>query len=356
MQDCGIGFERVRKHTRGLALAEPNGAVASAAPGRRWKDVDHGGSALHGAGGIGGLLAVYDLNDTPGAEQTGDDLQYIYAYDGNGNVVQVLDWSASSATAAIVAKYVYDPYGNVVAQAGDYAERNPFRFSTKQWDDETGFGYWEQRYCSPRLGRWISRDPIEEQGGVNLYSYCSASPVDKIDPRGLFFPTLLPHVVCCRYMGCQKEVYCPLSMSAATCCRCCGKQRADQFLYASLGQCCWCNIYRARYDAPWPLHQSLIIVCPHWAKRIDFRYERMTWGISRGQCVEIRPTQHSNPENDPLWRVQHQARISCRDAEDILKKAGWDALSPPDYNIIQDCHWYARKLFNIAISGGRECR
>jgi len=93
----------VRKYTWGLDLAGQNGQVNS----------------LEGAGGIGGLLAVYDLNDTPGAEQTGDDLQYIYAYDGNGNVVQVLNWSASSATNAIVAKYVYDPYGNVVAQAGD---------------------------------------------------------------------------------------------------------------------------------------------------------------------------------------------------------------------------------------------
>ena len=184
MQDCGIGFERVRKHTRGLALAEPNGAVASAAPGRRCEDVDHRGSALHGAGGIGGLLAVYDLNDTPGAEQTGDDLQYVYAYDGNGNVVQVLDWAAASATAAIAAKYEYDPYGNVVAQGGDYAERNPFRFSTKYWDDETGLGYWGYRYYSSRMGRWISRDPLEEEGGINLYSYLDSQPLALIDPLG----------------------------------------------------------------------------------------------------------------------------------------------------------------------------
>ena len=185
MQDCGIGFERVRKHTRGLALAEPNGAVASAARSRRCEDVDHRGSALQAADGIGGLLAVYDLNDTPGAEQTGDDLQYVYTYDGNGNVVQVLDWSASSATAAIVAKYEYDPYGNVVAQAGDYAERNPFRFSTKYWDDETGLGYWGYRYYSSRMGRWISRDPIEEEGGPDLYNFVGNAPANFMDALGL---------------------------------------------------------------------------------------------------------------------------------------------------------------------------
>jgi YD repeat-containing protein len=40
-------------------------------------------------------------------------------------VVQVLDWSASSATAAIVAKYEYDPYGNVVAQAAPTPSATP---------------------------------------------------------------------------------------------------------------------------------------------------------------------------------------------------------------------------------------
>ena len=183
LPDCGTAFERVRQGAGDVDLAGQNGAVASAPLGEAGR-TSTTGSALHSAGGIGGLLAVCDLNDTPGAEQTGDDLQYIYAYDGNGNVVQVLDWSASSATAAIVAKYEYDPYGNVVAQAGDYAERNPFRFSTKQWDDETGFGYWGYRYYSSRLGRWLTRDPLEEFGGLNLYVYSQSNPASLIDPLG----------------------------------------------------------------------------------------------------------------------------------------------------------------------------
>jgi RHS repeat-associated protein len=172
------GNNIVRKYSWGLDLAGQAGGRGSAEPGSGLPE------ALEAAGGIGGLLAVYDLNDTPGAEQTGDDLQYIYAYDGNGNVVQVLDWSASSATAAIVAKYEYDPYGNVVAQAGAYAERNPFRFSTKYWDDETGLGYWGYRYYSSRLGRWIGRDLIGEEGGLHLYAYALNRPVSAVDPLG----------------------------------------------------------------------------------------------------------------------------------------------------------------------------
>ena len=39
---------------------------------------------------------------------------------------------------------------------------NPFRFSTKYFDAETGLYYYGYRYYSPNLGRWISRDPIGE--------------------------------------------------------------------------------------------------------------------------------------------------------------------------------------------------
>lgn len=42
------------------------------------------------------------------------------------------------------------------------------RFSTKQWDDETGLGYWGYRYYDLDIGRWISRDPLGELGGIAL--------------------------------------------------------------------------------------------------------------------------------------------------------------------------------------------
>jgi len=68
--------------------------------------------------------------------------------------------------------------------AGPYAEANPIRFSTKYWDDETGLGYWGYRYHSPRLGRWISRDPLREDGGFNLYALVHNDPVNRADPDG----------------------------------------------------------------------------------------------------------------------------------------------------------------------------
>ena len=39
-------------------------------------------------------------------------------------------------------------------------------------------------FYSPQLGRWTSRDPIEEKGGNNLYRFCDNDPVNKFDPKG----------------------------------------------------------------------------------------------------------------------------------------------------------------------------
>jgi RHS repeat-associated protein len=112
--------------------------------------------------------------------------EYVFTYDANGNVAQVLDLSAGSAPAAIVAHYEYDPYGGVVNDLSGctYAEANPIRFSTKYHDAETGLGYWGYRYYSARLGRWISPDPLGEEGGLNLKVSFLNDPINWIDALG----------------------------------------------------------------------------------------------------------------------------------------------------------------------------
>ncbi|HPC23845.1 MAG TPA: RHS repeat-associated core domain-containing protein, partial [Phycisphaerae bacterium] len=288
----------VRKYTWGLDLAGQAGGRGSAEPGAGLPE------ALEAAGGIGGLLAVYDLNDTPGAGQTGDDLQYVYTYDGNGNVVQVLDWAASSAVEAIKARYEYDPYGNVVAQGGDYAERNPFRFSTKYWDDETGLGYWGYRYYSSRMGRWISRDPIFRSESPNLNAALHNDPLSWIDPDGrqehwggpvsepplplppTSGPASQPAVdkskACCVYrevsssadshgMGvhtntCYKVHRCPPGATSPgqCCCPCSSRGVGSSYTRtvasADWGSCCFCTI-RRMMNGPGG-HQELEVSCP----------------------------------------------------------------------------------------------
>ena len=151
--------------------------------------------SLEGAGGIGGLLAVSDADD-PGdpTDQSGN---FVFCYDGNGNVGQVVNWSADAASPsqALVARYEYAPYGNVIESDGDYADENPMRFSTKYWDDETGLGYWGYRYYDPRLGRWLNRDPIGEAGGLHLIAYVQNSPVSVVDAIGRFGFGNVPAVV-----------------------------------------------------------------------------------------------------------------------------------------------------------------
>jgi RHS repeat-associated protein len=78
-----------------------------------------------------------------------------------------------------------DPFGNTVVQAGTESAQNHHRFSTKYHDDETGSVYYGYRYNSTELGRWISRDPIEEDGGRNLYGSNPNDAINQIDDVGL---------------------------------------------------------------------------------------------------------------------------------------------------------------------------
>ncbi len=159
----------VRKHTWGLDLGGRAGNATA--------------EGIHAAGGIGGLLV---LDTTRPAKRGGSrrDLRAVpaAACQGIGNVGQVLDASDQSAAA----RYEYDPYGNVIASAGPYAGLNPLRFSTKWWDDEIGLRYWGYRYYSARLGRWMSRDPIGEEGGVNLLAAMRNDPALRFDATGRF--------------------------------------------------------------------------------------------------------------------------------------------------------------------------
>ena len=62
-----------------------------------------------------------------------------------------------------------------------------FRFSTKYTDQDTGLSYYGFRYYDPHTGRWLNRDPLGEDGGVNLYGFAGNDGVNSIDPLGLDF-------------------------------------------------------------------------------------------------------------------------------------------------------------------------
>ena len=67
---------------------------------------------------------------------------------------------------------------------GAMAKANPFRFSNKYQDEETDCIYYGYRYYNASNGRWVSRDPIEELGGQNLYSAFNNDAIGNVDPNG----------------------------------------------------------------------------------------------------------------------------------------------------------------------------
>ncbi len=90
-----------------------------------------------------------------------------------------------SETGDVVVSYTYDAFGRTLSATGSMASVFPFRFSTKYYDAESGLYYCGYRYYSPELGRWLTRDPIEEDGGDNLYAFCGNNGVATFDALGL---------------------------------------------------------------------------------------------------------------------------------------------------------------------------
>jgi len=117
---------------------------------------------------------------------TRDGATYYYLADGLGSVVAVTDDQG-----AFVESYEYDPFGNVSIYDGNGAPLsesaigNPYMFTGRRLDEETGLFYYRARHYDPRIGRFLQRDPIGYIDGMNLYSYSKNNPVSYTDPLGL---------------------------------------------------------------------------------------------------------------------------------------------------------------------------
>ncbi|MEM7792084.1 MAG: RHS repeat-associated core domain-containing protein [Verrucomicrobiota bacterium] len=103
------------------------------------------------------------------------------AYDSNGNVMGYY----ATDTEGVVAEYEYGPFGELIRTTGSKVDDFSFLFSTKYEDAETGLLYYGYRYYDVETGRWLSRDPIEEEGGLNLYRFVGNNGVNQTDYLGL---------------------------------------------------------------------------------------------------------------------------------------------------------------------------
>lgn len=109
----------------------------------------------------------------------GTGTSYFYTFDHLGSIREVLNSTGST----IVARYDYDPNGNVtLVQGTNLAD---FQFCGYYEHQASGLNLTMFRAYDPTSARWLSRDPIAESGGINLYQYGGNDPVLNCDDFGL---------------------------------------------------------------------------------------------------------------------------------------------------------------------------
>ena len=121
-------------------------------------------------GGAGALVAV-----------SVDGAFYIPQYDENMNIIGFWDENGG-----VAARRIFSPTGILLANMGDVSSTIPMAFGTKYTDFETGLVNYDARCYSPQTGRWLSRDPLAERGGRNLYCFVNNRFGYCYDTYGMF--------------------------------------------------------------------------------------------------------------------------------------------------------------------------
>ena len=276
------------------------------------------------------------------------------------------------ADGTIAAKYEYDPYGKRIntASPGEYDQ--PYRFSTKPVDEETGLGYWGYRYYSYDLGRWVSRDPKEEDGGFNLYAYVNNGSQERFDSLGL------QGEVCCKYRS--ETIHAGLGISdyvmftqetkkfagkVSNPKECCSKARPKDKITAGRswtsvsvasaddGPCCSCRVQLRRQEAPHPWlpgvlpdgsygnHVSVAVKCTD-GKRWLLEHAGRDGGLVGGHAANIPSNAKKNWIGIDNTIVLRDLCVSCETAARVVEKAR--SLDGEKYGLKQDCHWFTREV------------
>jgi RHS repeat-associated protein len=103
---------------------------------------------------------------------------YYYSRDHLGSIREVTNGGGAAEV-----RYDYDPYGQRTKLSG--ALDVDFGYTGHYFHAPSGLNLTLYRAYNPALGRWLSRDPIAEGGGLNLYGYVGNNPINLWDPLGL---------------------------------------------------------------------------------------------------------------------------------------------------------------------------
>jgi RHS repeat-associated protein len=130
------------------------------------------------------LLAKYSQGpgiDEPLSELRSGTISY-YEQDGLGSVT-----SLSNIGGVLANTYIFDSFGNATNSTGSIT--NPYQYTGRDYDPETGLLYYRARYYDPTTGRFLTEDPMGV-GGVASYGYAAGNPTNLTDPSGLCPPSM----------------------------------------------------------------------------------------------------------------------------------------------------------------------
>jgi RHS repeat-associated protein len=164
-------------------LYDPSGRrVEKVAGGKTYRYAYSGMDILRETVTDGSGTTTYRYIHGPGIDEplarenvTAGTVEYYHA-DGLGSIV-----ATTNQAGTIVSTRQYDAWGNLEIGASDPG----YAFGGYHWDPEIGLYYVRARYLDPKLGRFISEDPIGFAGGLNLYAYAANRPTYYVDPFGL---------------------------------------------------------------------------------------------------------------------------------------------------------------------------
>ncbi|MBZ0302565.1 MAG: RHS repeat-associated core domain-containing protein [Anaerolineae bacterium] len=123
-----------------------------------------------------------------------------------------MSYTAAWHIPTVVTRFDYGPYGSEQQRSGSLLPERGYAGMYRH--APTGLYLTHYRAYSPATGRWLTRDPIFEAGGINLYAYVEGNPISRIDPFGLYgTPSCAYYSQACKRSGgyaCAAQYICPV--------------------------------------------------------------------------------------------------------------------------------------------------